>query len=137
MITSFQLLKKHFVHLIYTKNNTSNTTLNSSFFRLRLNFKLSKLFFDLPSSGISPCVRTDWAVMLPRTLAAALLCSSRVGSDIITIVHCDGVTARCVDTPSQYCKQSLTTWRPAVWIATSHFWLWTIHTVFLGCFTKH
>ena len=33
--------------------------------------------FFLPSSGISPCVRTDWAVILPLTLGAALLCSSR------------------------------------------------------------
>ena len=35
----------------------------------------------LPSSGISPCGRTDGAVM-PPTLGAALLCSSRAGSDM-------------------------------------------------------
>ena len=30
--------------------------------------------FFLPSSEISPCVRTDWAVMMPLTLGAALIC---------------------------------------------------------------
>ena len=40
------------------------------------------MFFSVPpSSGISPCVRTDWAVM-PLTLGAALLCSSRTGSGL-------------------------------------------------------
>ena len=38
--------------------------------------------FFLPSSGISPCGWTDWAVMLPPTLGAALLCSSWAGSDM-------------------------------------------------------
>ena len=37
--------------------------------------------FFLPSSGISHCGWTDVAVM-PPTLGAALLCSSRPGSDM-------------------------------------------------------
>ena len=47
----------------------------------------------LPSSGISPCGWTNWAVM-PSELGAALLCSSRAGSDMWllsrnSIVHRD------------------------------------------------
>ena len=50
-------------------------------------------FSVLLSSGISPCGWTNWAVM-PPTLGAALLCSSRVGSDMWllsrnSIVHQD------------------------------------------------
>ena len=40
-------------------------------------------FLFLPSSGISPCVWTIWAVVLPPTLGAALLCSSWAGSDML------------------------------------------------------
>ena len=35
------------------------------------------IYFFLPSSMISPLVRTNWVVMMPSTLIAALLCSSR------------------------------------------------------------
>ena len=38
--------------------------------------------FFLPSSGISPCVRTDRTLMLPPALGAALLCSYRADSDM-------------------------------------------------------
>ena len=43
---------------------------------------LKSLFFSvLPFSGISLCGWTDWAV-IPPILGAALLCSSRAGSDM-------------------------------------------------------
>ena len=47
----------------------------------RIRFLQVFFLIVLPSSGISPCGSTDWAVM-PPTLGAALLCSSRAGSDI-------------------------------------------------------
>ena len=43
---------------------------------------MRRLRFFLPSSMISPCGWTDWAVMLPLTLGAALLCSPWAGSDM-------------------------------------------------------
>ena len=58
-------------------------------------------FFFLPSSGISPCGWTNWAVASPPTLGGALLYSSWASSDIgldpefdhpFYIVHHDGVT---------------------------------------------
>ena len=58
------------------------------------------IIFFLPSSGISPGAWTDWAVLEPPKLGAALLCSSWAGTDLwlypelitLCIVYCDGVT---------------------------------------------
>ena len=50
--------------------------------QILLTLLFSFIFFFLPSSGISPCGWTDWAVVLPPTLGAALLCSSWAGSDM-------------------------------------------------------
>ena len=54
-----------------------------SMFTLRKtqNILFSKFFYVLPSSGISTCGWPEGAVM-PPTLGAALLCSSRAGSDM-------------------------------------------------------
>ena len=52
----------------------------------------------LPSSKISPRGWTDWAVMLPPTSGAALLCSTWAGSDIW--LYPELINLRCVDLPA-------------------------------------
>ena len=64
----------------YFQMSLQTKTKDISLFSLHRYYCFIHSFF-LPSSGISLWGWTDWALILPPTLGAALLCSSWAGSD--------------------------------------------------------